>query len=64
METKTNIDLLREDEKPWCNIKISDNSVLVGMYECGEIARTLFAMDREQAKQLVKILDAFAHEWI
>lgn len=34
------------------------------MYEGGEIARTLFAIDREQARKLVKVLDAFVHEWL
>ena len=63
MNCKFDIDLC-EGEHTWANAKITDNSILIGMYEGGEIARTLFLMNREQAKQLVKILDAFAHEWL
>ena len=58
-----NIDIINND-KPWGNVKISDADILVGMYEGGKVERTLFLMDRTQAKQLVKILDAFAHEWL
>lgn len=60
---KFDIDILSND-KIWGNIKIYENDALVSMYEGGEIARTLFAIDREQARKLVKVLDAFAHEWL
>ena len=60
---KFDIDILSND-KIWGNIKIYENDALISMYEGGEIARTLFTIDREQAKKLVKVLDAFAHEWL
>ena len=60
---KFDIDILSND-KIWGNIKIYENDALVSMYEGGEIARTLFTIDREQARKLVKVLDAFAHEWL
>lgn len=60
---KFDIDILSND-KIWGNIKIYENDALVSMYEGGEIARTLFAIDREQARKLVKVLDAFVHEWL
>lgn len=60
---KFDIDILSND-KIWGNIKIYENDAIVSMHEGGEIARTLFAIDREQARKLVKVLDAFAHEWL
>ncbi len=62
-DCKFDIDILSND-KTWGNVKIYENDALVSMYEGGEIARTLFLIDREQARKLVKVLDAFAHEWL
>ena len=58
---KFDIDILSND-KTWGNVKVYENNALVSMYEGGEIERTLFLSDREQARKLVKVLDAFAHE--
>ena len=60
---KFDIDILSND-KIWGNVKVYENTALVSMYEGGEIERTLFLIDREQAGKLVKVLDAFAHEWL
>ena len=60
---KFDIDILSND-KIWGNVKVYENNAIVSMYEGREIERTLFLIDREQARQLVKVLDAFAHEWL
>lgn len=62
-DCKFDIDILSND-KTWGNVKVYENNALVSMYEGGEIERTLFLIDREQARKLVKVLDAFAHEWL
>ena len=63
VEYKMIIDLL--DEKiPWANIKVADGYILVGMYEDDKVARELFLIDRDKAKQLAKILEAFSQEHI
>ena len=64
MIPKYEIDLIGDNGLKWANIGISDNTALIGMYEDGKIARKLFTIDRDQARQLVKILDGFAHEWL
>lgn len=58
---KITIDLTQEGSKdPWCNIEVesvhNDISVLVGMYECGIVARTLFLMDKAKLKQLHSVI--------
>lgn len=58
------IDLVGDDGIVWAQVEIGSNTALVGMYEDGKIARQLFTIDRDQARQLVKILDGFAHEWL
>ncbi len=62
--TEYKIDLVGDDGLEWANVEISSNTAIIGMYEDGKIERTLFSIDRDQARQLVKILDAFAHEWL
>ena len=64
MNTEYKIDLIGDDGFEWANVEIGKNTALIGMYEDGKIERTLFAIDRVQAQQLVKILDAFTHEWL
>lgn len=64
MDAEYKIDLIGDGGRPWAQVEIGKNTALVGMYECGAIARQLFTIDREQARQLVKILDGFAHEWL
>lgn len=64
MNPEYKIDLVGDDGVAWANVEIDNNMALIGMYEDGKIARTLFAIDRDQARQLVKILDGFAHEWL
>lgn len=63
VEYKMIIDLL-EENIPWANIKVADGYILVGMYEDDKVARELFFIDRDKAKQLAKILEAFAQEHI
>lgn len=58
-----NIDIKSHDHA-WANVEINSDLCLVGMYEDGKIARRLFLMDREQAAQLVKILNAFVNKQI
>ena len=64
MNTQYKIDLVGNDGLKWANVEIGNNTALIGMYEDGKIARKLFTIDKDQARQLVKILDAFAHEWL
>ena len=61
---KYGIDLVSDLGHPWAKVLVSENFALIGMYEDGKIERSLFTIDRDKAKQLVKVLDAFAHEWI
>ena len=62
--TEYKIDLVGDNGLEWAQVEIGGNMALIGMYEDGKIERTLFAIDRDQARQLVKILDGFAHEWL
>ena len=64
MNAEYKIDLVGDDGLEWANVEIGKNTALIGMYEDGKIERKLFTIDRDKARQLVKILDAFAHEWI
>lgn len=56
------IDLVGDDGLAWAQVEIGSNTALAGMYEDRKIARQLLTIDRDQARQLVKILDVFAHE--
>lgn len=44
--------------KPFINIEVEDDRVLLGAYEDGKIARRLFYIDKEQLKLLIKGLTA------
>jgi len=61
---KYGIDLVSDNGYPWAKVLVNENLALIGMYEDGKIEKSLFTIDRDEAKQLVKVLDAFAHEWI
>ena len=47
-----------KDNRPyaWANIQGDSRNILIGMYEDGGIARTLFFMDRERAIQLASTI--------
>lgn len=50
-------DFFGDGEKhPWGNIKCASKNILVGMYEDGKVARSLFYMDKQQAEQLGRML--------
>lgn len=44
--------------KPFINIKVIDDRVLLGAYEDGKIARKLFFIDKEQLELLIDGLKA------
>lgn len=44
--------------KPFINIEIEDDRVLLGAYEDGKIARKLFYINKEQLELLIKGLIA------
>lgn len=44
--------------KPFINIEVGDDRVLLGAYEDGKIARRLFFIDKEQLELLIKGLKA------
>lgn len=44
--------------KPFINIEVGDDRVLLGAYEDGKIARRLFYIDKEQLELLIKDLKA------
>lgn len=44
--------------KPFINIEVEDDRVLLGAYEDGKIARRLFYINKEQLELLVKGLTA------
>lgn len=44
--------------KPFMNIEVEDDRVLLGAYECGKIARRLFFIDKEQLELLIDGLKA------
>lgn len=54
------IELILNDHK-WGQIIDDGEATLVGMYECGEVARQLFTLDREKLKQLVNTLYLMIH---
>ena len=50
-------DFFGDGEKhPWGNIKCASKYILVGMYEEGKVARSLFYMDKQKAEQLGRML--------
>lgn len=44
--------------KPFINIEVEDDRVLLGAYECGKIARKLFFINKEQLELLIDGLKA------
>ncbi len=47
---------LGDKDYNWCHIEHNPRTVLVGMYEDGEVARSLFFMNKAQVKQLANTL--------
>lgn len=54
---KYNLDIASKN-KPFMNIEVIDDRVLLGAYESGQIARKLFYIDKEQLELLIKGLTA------
>ena len=54
---KYSLDITSKD-KPFMNIKVESDRVLLGAYEDGKIARRLFLIDKEQLELLIKGLIA------
>lgn len=44
--------------KPFINIEVENDSVLLGAYECGKIARRLFFINKQELELLIKGLIA------
>lgn len=56
------IDVCDDKKEPWLNIEhtvLDDGKsfTLIGMYECGVVARHLFTMNEKQLEQLYKTLE-------
>lgn len=49
---KYSLDITLKD-KPFINIEVEDDRVLLGAYECGKIARKLFFINKEQLGLLI-----------
>ena len=54
---KYSLDITLKD-KPFINIEVEDDRVLLGAYEDKKIARRLFYIDKEQLELLIKGLKA------
>ena len=54
---KYNLDITLKD-KPFINIEVEDDRVLLGAYEDGKIARKLFFINKEQLELLINGLMA------
>lgn len=54
---KYSLDITLKD-KPFINIEVEDDRVLLGAYEDGKIARRLFFINKEQLGLLIKGLKA------
>lgn len=55
------IDICNDKKEAWCNIEYTvlengKSHTLIGMYECGQVARKLFLMNEEQLAQLYETL--------
>lgn len=50
--SKYSLDITSKD-KPFINIEVEDDRVLLGAYEDGKIARRLFFIDKEQLELLI-----------
>ena len=55
--SKYSLDITSKN-KPFINIEVEDDRVLIGAYEGGKIARKLFFINREQLELLVNGLIA------
>ena len=55
--SKYSLDITSKN-KPFMNIEVIDDRVLLGAYESGQIARKLFYIDKEQLELLIKGLTA------
>lgn len=55
--SKYSLDITSKD-KPFINIEVEDDRVLLGAYECGKIARKLFFINKEQLELLINGLMA------
>ena len=55
--SKYSLDITSKN-KPFMNIEVIDDRVLLGAYESGQIARKLFYIDKEQLELLIKGLMA------
>ena len=64
MNIEYKIGLVCDDGFEWANIEIDKNTALIGVYEEGKIERKFIIINREQARQLAKVLGAFAHEML
>ena len=51
------LDITAKD-KPFMKIEVEDNKVLLGAYECGQITRKLFFINKEQLNILINGLKA------
>lgn len=49
---KYSLDITSKD-KPFINIEVENDRVLLGAYECGKIARKLFFINKEQLELLI-----------
>ena len=49
---KYSLDITLKD-KPFINIEVENDRVLLGAYECGKIARKLFFINKEQLELLI-----------
>lgn len=45
-------------QKPFINIEVQEDKILIGAYECGKIARKLFYFNKQETEQLIKGLMA------
>ena len=55
--SKYSLDITSKN-KPFMNIEVIDDRVILGAYESGQIARKLFYIDKEQLELLIKGLTA------
>ncbi len=55
--SKYSLDITSKD-KPFINIEVEDDRVLLGAYENGKIARRLFFINKEQLELLIDGLKA------
>lgn len=55
--SKYSLDITSKN-KPFINIEVENNRILIGAYENGQVARRLFFIDKEQLELLIKGLMA------